>query len=538
MTNIKHSKKIIVSQSFYENIKKHFYLYAIILICTIFFLLKMTSSHNLIWDESIYLGMGKYIYSGGSSGLWEMIRPLGLPLMTGLWWKLGLNQIIVSRIISIIVSLGMIIVTSLIAKELFDKKHAIISALILACTPIFFLYSDYILTDHISTLFLMISVLFIMKEKFVCGGIFGGLAFWFKFTHILYVVALGLFFGYKLIKYIIENRDNSTKNKTYKVNIIHNKSYVVHIMYAVAIILLFVALYFFSNYMLYKNHYNTIDAISKPYLNAAAYSNNPYQNISFNDVKSFFYYLFYYPYNIIFNHTYGFLAYILSLIYIIHYGIKYRNFVRKDSDVLLLIIFSTYLLYYTIIPYKTDRFWITFLPIMAIYSAYGLMQLISYIYEIKPINLKKNIMKIFLLTRTIVLVILILIIFSMAILKDIQIHKWNTLDAKNNHDIEKYFDINNIDGPILVTNPIFTAYSDKRYIGAYDVLSKNAFFVNEWEANIEFNAVAYMNSSIPCLADDAKCIANKEKLNNMIKNDFRKTDSYMYQGSEITFYVK
>ena len=57
---------------------------------TLFLIFKLSllfTYHDTRWDESVYMGMGKYIYSNGQIGLWEDIRPIVLPLILGLFWK-------------------------------------------------------------------------------------------------------------------------------------------------------------------------------------------------------------------------------------------------------------------------------------------------------------------------------------------------------------------------------------------------------------------------------------------------------------------
>jgi hypothetical protein len=62
--------------------------------------------------------------------------------------------------------------------------------------------------------------------------------------------------------------------------------------------------------------------------------------------------------------------------------------------------------------------------------------------------------------------------------------------------------------------------------------------VNDWESNLDFNAVAYMNSSIPCIISDNYCIENKRQLQDLISEKFIEKDSYIYAGENVTFYVK
>ena len=70
--------------------------------------------------------MGKYIYSLGHSGLWETIRPPGLPLLIGTLWKLRLPYVFFSEITALLFAAGTIAMSYLIASKLFSKKAAIL----------------------------------------------------------------------------------------------------------------------------------------------------------------------------------------------------------------------------------------------------------------------------------------------------------------------------------------------------------------------------------------------------------------------------
>ena len=487
----------------------YIYTYILIAICIIFFALKLASiNHALSWDESVYIGMGKYIYSAGTSGLCEMIRPLGLPAITGSFWGIGLDQIIASKIFSILVSIGCIIVTFFIGRELFDGKHAIIGALLLAVTPVFFFYADSILTDNISTLLLMLALLMLIKGKFIPAGISAGLAFWFKFTHILFILAIILFLAYKI--FALKNRKDIGR-------------YVL----TASIMIIFVAAYFFSNYLLYSGHLGPMDAMLRPYMDASAYSHNPYLSSGFHDVKSFSYYTAYYIYGILFNTTYGFLMYLFFLIYIYKF-ITTRNIFRNERHTLIMTIFLVYLAYFSIIPFKTERFFVFFLPIMAVYAAYGFIKVWN--MDTKT----KNAATIFrIIAEIFIIAALIISISSIS-----SSYRWNESDGKPDYAIERYFDVHGIHGPILTNNPRFTAYSDERYVGAYDILNKNGLFVNDWESEMNFTAVVYMNNSVSCMDTDAKCASNAKKLREWINTDFKELDSYIYNGANVTFYTR
>ena len=55
----------------------------------------LTKFHFILWDEAVYIGIGKFMFSYGSAGLFEIIRPLGLPLILGSLWSVGLKHIFV-----------------------------------------------------------------------------------------------------------------------------------------------------------------------------------------------------------------------------------------------------------------------------------------------------------------------------------------------------------------------------------------------------------------------------------------------------------
>ena len=58
---------------------KDYWIYVIVFLVVFKLYIILTTFHLIGWDEAVYLGMGKYIYSGGAIGLFEEIRPLGLP---------------------------------------------------------------------------------------------------------------------------------------------------------------------------------------------------------------------------------------------------------------------------------------------------------------------------------------------------------------------------------------------------------------------------------------------------------------------------
>ncbi len=122
--------------------KSHFRQYGGITAVVVFALV-IRGRYSLIrpplWDSSVYILMGKYLFSGGQIGLIEPFRPLAWPLGLGSLWKIGLEPILWGRILQVFFSLGNIFLVYLIGLRLFDKKTALLAGLFLAVSPSFFI---------------------------------------------------------------------------------------------------------------------------------------------------------------------------------------------------------------------------------------------------------------------------------------------------------------------------------------------------------------------------------------------------------------
>ena len=94
----------------------------ILLLALLTRILLFFSYHQIWWGSSVYIGMGKYIFSLGKQGLWEPIRPIIWPIILGYFWKLKLNPIFFGRLLIIIMSLVIIYLTFYITKKLYNSK--------------------------------------------------------------------------------------------------------------------------------------------------------------------------------------------------------------------------------------------------------------------------------------------------------------------------------------------------------------------------------------------------------------------------------
>jgi len=181
-------------------IRKHKVFFFILLL---FFILKIYSLfvvHDIWWDSSIFLGMGKYIYSSGEIGLWESSRPLVWPLFLGFFWKIGLDAILFGKLLMILFSSGILILTYLIALDIFNKKIAIFSSLFLALSSTFFLFNNILHTDIPSTFFVLSGFYLFIKKQYNLSGLFLGIAFMTRFFQIFIFIPLTLILFYLFLK--------------------------------------------------------------------------------------------------------------------------------------------------------------------------------------------------------------------------------------------------------------------------------------------------------------------------------------------------
>lgn len=156
--------------------------------------------YSIWWDASVYLGMGHYIFSLGQFGIWEPIRPLVWPILLGSFWKIGLNDILFGKLLTIAFSLGIVYLTYLIGKHEFGEEEGLIASIIIALTPVFFFFSYRLYTEIPSLFFAMLAIHFYLKKKPYLAGAFSALAFLTKFPQ-------GIVFAVLVILSIRKMRD-------------------------------------------------------------------------------------------------------------------------------------------------------------------------------------------------------------------------------------------------------------------------------------------------------------------------------------------
>ncbi len=404
--------------------KINYFFLGIILVFNFIFLF-LNNLHNRLWgwDESVFIGMGKYIASAGKIGLWEHIRPLGVPFIHSIvssW--LNYNPIYVVLIFSVF-SLLLIAMVYLITYEFTESNWiASLSALLLVFNPLFIEYSLRVLTTIPATAIVFVGIYLFIKKRYWASGLMCGIAFLFRFTHILIGAGLGII----LIHYAI-------KRKKIK-----------HV-FEFAIPQMIIILGFFTfNYFFYSNFYFTHIALSimpswklaiVPLIEGGAHSFNLFYS------GNFWYYIIYYL-------QYPFL--ILGI-----FSIPYL--LKKRKTLALLIPSLLMLIFYQLITNKQYRFSISFLPFLIIASV-----LLFKKYPINKIhkNWKKEVI-------SICMAIILIITFLSYGLSYSTMHLWER-DVYTPEMLEIFSSADNFKGKFFTTNPSTAVYSDRLFMPIYN----------------------------------------------------------------------
>jgi hypothetical protein len=113
----------------------------------------------------------------GKSIYFDDYAPRILSQVIAVVWKLtGISEI-VARLISVLISVGLVMATYLVAKEFFNKRVALFASLFLLLNPLFMLYSSIIYTDIPLALLITLAIYFfytgLVKNKPINLLLFG-----------------------------------------------------------------------------------------------------------------------------------------------------------------------------------------------------------------------------------------------------------------------------------------------------------------------------------------------------------------------------
>lgn len=435
----------------------------ILFLILLFLLIKIPLAffeNEFLWDDTVYLGVGKYIYSLGNSGFIEDSRPLIWPLILGLFWKLGANPVFF-KILELIFASGSIYLTYLIAKNIFNEEVGLVSALFLAFSPTFFFFSTIALSGVPSLFFSLLGVYFFINKKYFATGLFAGIAFMTRF------IQLFIFLTLILVLFIYFNKEKTFFKKTFKLLIGFS---------------FFTIPYLIFNFINYGN-------IFYPFL---------LQNILVKTTGFIYHIPFWFYFIFLFKENF---LYILSFfgIFLI---LRKKSNIKKTTIVL---IFSIFFIFLNLIKHKEMRLLIVILPYLYILTSYMII-------DFK--NKLKNKNKIIFLT----------IVFTLWFLQSfssIYSIESNELQQENKYsEFIKYLNENDELGIIWSSNPILSLYTNNRIneLVYYPTFNEEKF--NHLKNNIQSSdTVFYDSCDILCEPIVSNCNQNKLELVELFKKD-------------------
>ena len=450
------------------------------------------------WDEAVYLAMGKYIYSGGASGIWEMIRPVGLPIILGWIWKLGIPYIFFAEIISIIFGVATIALTYLLAKKLFNEKAGILAAAILAASTAFFFNSSNILTELPSTFFALAAIYFFIGKRYYLAGALASVAMLFKFPHAFLIFAL-------CAALLVEGLGRRRNNILPLAKTLSSFS--------------IVALPFLIfNYLRYRAYAGSaFDAIFRPFILASWHQHNPAKAVA-GFVSNYLFYV------IEALRQHSLFAFILPAALLFFS----KKWFRDTGKLALGLFVAIYFAYFSLIPNKDSRFMLLFLPSVCVFAAAAFLEVFDY--------MKTRIKVVAVLAAS----LLLALSFYPALLQDFRFYHWRP-PSEPPIVTELYKSISRlgITGPVLTSEPVFAYYNDNPFFPYYDSskgIPNDLQPSNEWEQNKPVAAVVYSPQTLYCNEADAGCEAAKERLFSLISLHYTQVFNATYYDS-MAYYI-
>ncbi|MCP3682730.1 MAG: glycosyltransferase family 39 protein [bacterium] len=429
--------------------------------------------YNMIWwDGAVFIGIGKYIASLGSVGLWEPARPLGLSLIFGPIWRLGFDAVIFAQIIEILFAAGNIFLVYLIGKKLFSRNIGLIASVLLAFTPLFFFTSTKVYSGIPSTFFALLAFYFFIKKRSILAGLFVGISFMFRFPQALLFIAL-------IIAILLNKEKLKAKVKSL-------------LQFSVPFFLILLSFFIFNIFM-YKD-LNIILAALHPFLIGITQPSHTVYTVANN---------FSYYFVELFKQNPLFLFAIPAL------------FFRKRNNKALLIVLALFLLFFILFMSKLERFSLIFLPYICLLASFGIYQVFLFLRKQKYAKIAYALLIAYVAVSCIVVVAQDIEFYSFG--EPPVVREFYTSEA-----------LLNAEGYILTTDPVPAAFTDKKFVPYYENPWEAERIYDEYGENAA--AVIYTPHFFPCEKFGEDCEDVKASLFERIKKEktqvlYKKYDS-------------
>ncbi|MBI2134256.1 glycosyltransferase family 39 protein [Candidatus Woesearchaeota archaeon] len=396
--------------------------------------------------------MGKYLFSSGNIGLWEEIRPYGLPVVLGFLWKIGLSSILWYRLLAVLFAAGAVYLVFRIGDELVGETFGLFSAVLLAFSPLFFSSAPDIMTDLPSVFFSLAAVYFFLKGNMHVSGLFAFLAFFFRFPHFMVAVSIVIacFF---------------TKDALGRAS-----RFLLPFVFLMGV-------FFAVNFWAYGD-------MAKPLFSAASHQGNEVYAVD----------------GVWDNFAYYFLKVPLQNIFLIFFLPGMVFSLRDRRFFVLSIAAFFYILYFTVIINKQERFLLSFLPFLVILSAFWAW------HSYKLIKMK---LKLSFVVFAVCLGFVLAVGFLGAYWKIEGHYKWLLDEEPEVQGVYAFF--SSVNGTVLTSDPVFSAYSDTAKFLHYYSNPYDSF--GEYEASKgRADYVVYTPDFYPCGEFGPDCELKKHML--------------------------
>lgn len=219
----------------------------------------------------------------------------------------------------------------------------------------------------------------------------------------------------------------------------------------------------------------------------------------------------------------------------------WKNRWFADSRKLLLgTVLAVFLIHFSYIPNKDERFLLIFLPVICIFAAAAFFESANYLFGFIAASRSATAYRLACRFALVAAFSLLLLSFAVAAFVDYHFYLWNSDSGKAAAD-GLYGSLSRfgISGPVLTSDPVFAAYNDNRFFHYYDSsigIPKEPKPSNDWERNKPFEAVIYSPENFFCPYGDLECYSDKEELFTTINSSYKLLFNETYEGG-ISYYL-
>ncbi|MBI4140067.1 glycosyltransferase family 39 protein [Candidatus Woesearchaeota archaeon] len=301
------------------------------------------------WDESTYIGIGRFIETRGEIGFWENFRPPIIPLTIAILEIFKIPAPFERLIVSTTFSILLFFLTIKLAKKT-EKETAHWALLLLLSAPVIIKLSPRLLSDIPSTAIIALSAILLFSNKKIPAGIIHGIAIMTRFPQIIYTPAFLLYIWHEAV--IQKTRESIIKSTKKSIQ------YIIGISIILAPYMIFQKIKFgsFTHFMFYAQEVPKIGSAKL-----------------FPTISTFYF---------------SYLTMTAILLPALIIGIIYyaKNYKTEKEGVFLTTATILMIGYLTQFPYREDRFLVMAMPFIAVISAKGLKIIINIAKNFKTEN--------------------------------------------------------------------------------------------------------------------------------------------------------